>query len=137
MAKTYTITMNGMNFTAPTQAEAIAMAKEFCNTPTKAHTGKGKAKTVEYHKDNGTVVMATPAQAKAWDAWKSNGKDRVSKEEALAQWASKRDAYKPSKALKDAIKANRAAITLAVAKEKYDFVGTKKDLATLKDSICK
>ena len=52
MAKTYTITMDGMNFTAPTQAEAVAMAKEFVKsfTPTTAGTNeKGKGKKITPH----------------------------------------------------------------------------------------
>ena len=117
---------------------ATAVAKALASVPTKSASGKGKAKTATFTKHDGTTVKCTQAQADAWTKYRDGYTDRVAnKEEALKVWADKRDAYKPTKALKDAIKANRASVTLAVAKEKYGFVGTKKDLATLKDSICK
>lgn len=97
-------------------------------------------KTVKYTKADGTTVMCTPAQAKAWDAWKANAdtrKDNQAKfEQMKADWSNARDAYKPSKALIKAIKSDRASVTLAVAKT-HGFVGTKNDLKALKDSLCK
>ncbi len=142
MAKTYTIEMNGMKFSAPTQAEAMAMAQEFVKSsaPTTAGTsaGKGKAKTTTFTKADGTTVQCTEAQAKVWEAWRDGSADRkASKEANLAKFETDRKAYKPSKALKDAIKADRASITRKVAVEKYGFVGTKDDLKALKESICK
>ena len=133
---TYTIEMDGMKFSAPTQAEALAMAQAFKGKP--STSGKGKVKDTPFTKHDGTVVMTTKAQAEAWEKHRNGYTDRVANKEAnLQAWASKREAYKPTTALKNAIKANRASITLAVAKAQYGFVGTKKDLATLKDSICK
>lgn len=108
--------------------------------------GKGNGKTqptvekVAYTKADGTTVMATPKQVAAWDAWKEGSGDRKERadkfEQMKATWEESRKAYKPSKALKDAIKSNRASVTLAVAKT-HGFVGTKQDLAKLKDSLCK
>lgn len=84
MAKTttYTIEMDGMKFSAPTQAEALAMAKEFRGSkPTSV--GKGKVKDTAFTKADGTVVMTTAAQAAQWSTWKENS-NKKSKEE-LAQ----------------------------------------------------
>lgn len=143
MAKTYTIKANGMEFTAPTQAEAMAMAQEFVKSlaPTTAGTGekgKGKVKDTAFTKHDGTVVMTTAAQAAAWEKHREGYTNRVANKEAnLQAWGTKREAYKPSQALVKAIKADRASITRKVAVEKYGFVGTKDDLKALKDSICK
>ena len=113
-------------------AEALASAKK----PTTS--GKGKAKLVEFKKHDGTTVQCTQAQADAWTKYRDGYTDRVASKEAnLAKFEADRKAYKPTKALKDAIKTNRAAITLAVAKAQFGFVGTKADLKALKDSICK
>ena len=104
----------------------------------KQKNGKGNAKLVEFTKADGTTVQCTQAQAKVWEAWRDGSADRkASKEANLAKFEANREAYKPSKALKDAIKADRASITRKVAKEKYGFVGTKEDLKALKESICK
>ena len=53
-------------------------------------------------------------------------------EHMKAEWAEKRANYKPSKKLIDAIKGKQEIITHAVARDKYAFVGTKKDLDALK-----
>lgn len=108
--------------------------------------GKGNGKTqptvekVAYKKADGTTVMCTPEQAKAWDKFKASAPDRQERkaqfEQMKADWDESRKAYKPSKALIKAIKDNRASVTLAVAKT-YGFVGTKQDLANLKAEICK
>lgn len=117
-------------------AKAVAEALASVKKPTTS--GKGKVKDTAFTKHDGTVVMTTAAQAAAWEKHRDSYTDRVGNKEAnLKAWADKRDAYKPTKALKEAIKANRASITLAVAKEKYGFVGTKKDLQALKDTVCK
>lgn len=137
MAKQFTIEMNGMKFSAPTQAEALAMAKEFVGSKPST-SGKGKAKDATFTKHDGTVVACTKAQAEVWGKYRDGYADRVASKEAnLAKFEADRKGYKPSKALKDAIKADRASITRKVAKEKYGFVGTKEDLKALKDSICK
>jgi len=110
---------------------------------------KGKGKTtkspstketekVAFTKHDGTVIYGTQAQV---DAWTKRSESYASRKEAFEQmkatWAEKKASYKPSKALKDAILENRASVTHKVAKEKYGFVGTKKDLQALKESICK
>lgn len=142
MAKTYTIkTVDGMEFTAPTQAEAIALAKAYDAERGKkpsTSAGKGKVKDATFTKHDGTTVQCTQAQKQVWEKYRDGYTDRVANKEAnLKAWADKREGYKPSKALKDAIKADRTSITHKVAKEKYNFVGTKDDLKALKASICK
>jgi hypothetical protein len=133
MAKKLTLTQEELN-NIIAQAVAQAMASQ----PTKSAKGKGDVKLVEFKKADGTVVMCTQAQADAWSKWRDGSADRVASKEAnLAKFEADRKGYKPSKALKDAIKADRASITRKVAKEKYGFVGTKEDLKALKDSICK
>lgn len=107
----------------------------------KPASGQGNAQPtvekVKYTKADGTVVMCTPAQAKQWDNFKAHAGDRKeSFEQMKADWADKRDAYKPSKALIKAIQTNRAAVTHAEAK-KLGFVGTKQDLQALKAQLCK
>lgn len=117
-------------------AQAVAQALASTQKPTSA--GKGKAKTATFTKHDGTTVACTPAQAKAWEAYRDGYTDRVAnRDAALAKHTQAMSTYKPSKALKDAIKADRASITFAVAKEKYGFVGTKQTLKALKESICK
>lgn len=121
------------------KAVASALAGQ---VPTKSANGKskgkGSAKLVEFKKADGTTVQCTQAQAKAWEAWRDGSADRkANRDEALAKHATAMQAYKPSKALKDAIKADRASITFAVAKDKYGFVGTKQTLKALKETICK
>lgn len=116
-------------------ARAVAEALASTKKPT---TSKGKAKTATFTKHDGTKVACTEAQAKAWEAYRDGYTNRVASKEAnLAKFEADRKAYKPSKALKDAIKADRASITRKVAAEKYGFVGTKDDLKALKESICK
>lgn len=108
--------------------------------PEPEHTSakKGSPKLVEFVKADGTVVKCTAAQAAAWGKFRdASGERKAAFEEMKAGWATKREAYKPSKALVDAIKKDRASITRKIAKEQYGFVGTKDDLKALKDSICK
>ena len=91
-----------------------------------AGTGKGKVKDTPFTKADGTVVMTTAAQAKAWEDARARHTENVS------TWADKRSSYKPSKELLDAIKANPASITQKIAKAQYGFVGTSNDLWNLK-----
>lgn len=117
---------------------AKAVAQALAAQPTATGTGKGKAKTATFTKHDGTTVACTPAQAKAWEAYRDGYADRVASKEAnLAKFEADRKGYKPSQALIKAIKADRASITRKVAVEKYGFVGTKEDLKALKESICK
>lgn len=139
MANKYEITINGITVGAPTQAEAIEIAKALMgSTPTKGKKPTGakaqpKAEKVEFVKHDGTKVMCTPKQAKAWEKWRS--REFKPLDEVKAEWEAKHKAYKPSKELKEAIKHDRASITLAVAKEQYGFVGTKAELKALKDKV--
>jgi len=111
-----------------------------------ASKGKGKTtkspspkeKNVPFTKHDGTVIYGTQAQVNVWTKRSESYSDRKEAfEQMKATWAEKKASYKPSKALKDAILENRASVTHKVAKEKYGFVGTKKDLQALKESICK
>ncbi len=117
-------------------AKAVAQALASAKKPTTS--GKGKAKLVEFTKHDGTVVKCTQAQADAWTKYRDGYTDRVASKEAnLAKFEADRKGYKPSKALVDAIKADRASITRKVAVEKFGFVGTKDDLKALKEKVCK
>lgn len=138
MANKYEITINGITVGAPTQAEAIEIAKALMSEAPKGKKATGakaqpKAEKVEFIKHDGTKVMCTPKQAEAWEKWR--GREFKPLDEVKAEWEAKHKAYKPSKELKDAIKADRASITLAVAKEQYGFVGTKAELKALKDKV--
>lgn len=141
MAKNITLTQEDLKaLIAGAVAQALAQTESAKQVPSSAKqkkttNGKGKAKLVEFTKADGTTVTCTEAQAKAWEAYRS--RSHKSLDEVKAEFTKAREAYKPSKALVDAIKANRAAITRKVAKEQYGFVGTKEDLKALKDSICK
>lgn len=136
------LTLNSLNARMDTIEAKLDNLIEALNR--KPASGQGNpqptVEKVEYTKADGTVVMATPAQVKAWDAWKAGAGDRKENqakfEEMKATWAGKRDAYKPSKALVKAIQTNRAAVTHAEAK-KLGFVGTKQDLQALKAELCK
>ena len=116
-------------------ARAVAEALASTKKPT---TSKGKAKTATFTKHDGTTVACTPAQAKAWETYRDGYTNRVASKEAnLAKFEADRKGYKPSQALVDAIKADRASITRKVAVEKFGFVGTKDDLKALKEKVCK
>ena len=141
MAKNITLTQDELQtLIAGAVAQALAQTESAKHVPSSAKqkkttNGKGKAKLVEFTKADGSVVKCTEAQAKAWEAYRS--RSHKSLDEVKAEFTKARDAYKPSKALVDAIKANRAAVTRKVAKDQYGFVGTKDDLKALKDNICK
>jgi hypothetical protein len=94
------------------------LVKNLASTPKTANKGKGKK-------------APAPASAPA------KVKDTRTLEEKMAEWNKKKASYTPSDALKKAIKKDRCKITHAVARDKYGFVGTKKDLDTLKAEICK
>ena len=109
-------------------------------TKGKKPTGKAapqpKAEKVEFTKKNGQTVLVTPKQAAAWEAYRDRGTGRKPLDEVKAEWAAAHAAYKPSKALIDAIKADRAAVTHKVARDQYGFVGTKAELKELKAKVC-
>lgn len=142
MTKMYTVKFNGMEFTAPTQAEALALMKEALAIIGKPSTsGRGsknsttepKVKDTPFTKHDGTVVMTTKAQAEAWEARRANF---ANKEANLKAWEEKKASYKPTQKFIDAIRKDRAAITFKIAKEQYGFVGTKDSLKALKDEVC-
>lgn len=95
-----------------------------------------KPELVAFTTKNGEVKYVSQAQADAWNAWRSHALSEAEWEAKKTQWAADRKAYKPSEALIEAIKRDRAAVTRKVAVEKYGFVGTKEDLRALKDSLC-
>lgn len=88
-------------------------------------TSTAPAKT---SKKSNTKVSSTKKPAK--------GKGKPSFEERMKEWGKKRDAYEPSTKLINAIKRDRASVTLEKAKT-YGFIGTKQDLVNLKNEICK
>ena len=80
--------------------------------------------------DNEPETVPNPAPA---PAPKRTPEEKLAAFEHMkAEWAEKRANYKPSKKLIDAIKGKQEIITHAVARDKYAFVGTKKDLDALK-----
>lgn len=135
----YEITMDGITFSAPTMDEAIAMGKAFMRKRGHKDEGTGAKAPVEkipYKKANGDIVMCTPKQVAHFEELKANASERKERfEKVKAEWNAAHDAYTPSEELIKAIKANRAGITKAIAKEKYGFVGTKQELAALKDKV--
>ncbi len=90
---------------------------------------KAKPELVEFVKHDGTKVMCTPKQAEAWAKWRdrSNGKTL---DEVKAEWEAKHKAFKPSKELIEALKAN-PVMTRKEAKA-YGFIGTKDEFKALK-----
>lgn len=135
----------GINARLDAQETRIAALEESKNsskkpsTSTKGGKGKGKAKElVEFTKHDGTVVMVSPKQAEAWtkyrDGYKSPEERKAQKEANLAKWEADCKSYKPSKALVDAIKADRTKVTFKVAKD-MGFKGTKETLKALKEQV--
>ena len=96
------------------------------------HEKAHKEKTATFTKKDGTKVACTPAQAKIWSAYVDRAQNR---EHNLAEWEKSRKAYKPNKAIKDAIKAH-PTMTRKEAME-FGFVGTKEDLRNLKAQLLK
>lgn len=98
-------------------------------------TGKpapAKAELVEFVKKDGTVKMVSPKQAAVWEAARnrSNGKTL---DEVKAEWEAKHKAFKPSKELIAALKANPVMTRKEAAK--LGFVGTKDELKALKNEL--
>ena len=127
---------------ALTQALAAQQAQQAKadKAPQVSKTGKKKTATfMKFNPETGKrdiAVKCTPGQKRAWEA--HSNRTYVSAEERqerFAEHAEKMSTYKPSKALKDAIKRDRASITFAVAKEQYGFVGTKQTLKALKAEV--
>lgn len=122
------------------KAVAKALAEQ---KPVKKSTGnvQPKAEMVEYTNAKGETKLITRKQAENYASRRHTDEEKAAwkakREKALADFESKREGYKPSKKLIEAIKRNRASISRKVAKDEYGFVGTKKDLQALKDSICK
>lgn len=111
--------------------EALAFSKG------KKPTGKpapapAKAELVEFVKKDGTVKMVSPKQAAVWEAARnrSNGKTL---DEVKAEWEAKHKAFKPSKELIEALKANPVMTRKEAAK--LGFVGTKDELKALKHEL--
>ena len=125
---------------AVAQALAQVSAKPARKAPTSTKskaTKQNKGGKFAFTKHDGTVVYAK--SQKQLDAWtKYANRSYVTAEERqerFAEHAKAMQAYKPSKALKDAIRKDRASVTFAVAKEQYGFVGTKATLKALKAEV--
>lgn len=118
--------------------ESIQELKELIVGSNKGKRTDAPKELVNFTKADGTVVQCTAAQAAAWSKWREGAPERKAHfEQMKATWADKKASYKPSKALEDAIRKDRASITHKVAKEQFGFVGTKQDLKALKERICK
>lgn len=95
---------------------------------TRKGTGKPAPEKVEFVKKDGTKVMVTPAQAAAWDKYRS--RERKPLDEVKAEYEAKHKAFKPSDELIRALK-DKPTMTRNEAKA-YGFVGTKDELKALK-----
>ena len=122
-------------------AQAVAQAISAPQTksaPKAKAKAQPKADKVPFTKHDGTVIYGTQKQVDAWTAYANRTYlTPEERQERLAQWQTKREGYKPSKKLIEAIKKDRASVTRKVACEQYGFVGTKDDLKALKESVCK
>lgn len=108
----------------------------------KAMNGKGKkpcgkpapakAELVEFVKADGTKKLVSPKQAEAWNKWKSHSNGKTL-DEVKAEWEAKHKAFKPSKELIEALKANPVMTRKEAAK--LGFVGTKDELKALKHEL--
>lgn len=122
------------------KAVAKALAEQ---KPVKKSTGnvQPEAEMVKYTNAKGETKLITRKQAENYTSRRHTDEEKAAwkakREKALADFESKREGYKPSKKLIEAIKRDRASISRKVAKDEYGFVGTKKDLKALKDSIYK
>ena len=77
---------------------AQAVAQALATQPSKSASGKGKVKDekklVEFKKHDGTTVMCTPAQAKAWEAYRDRAHMSLDEVKALKpQISAKGKAY--------------------------------------------
>lgn len=120
------------------QAVAQALAQVSAKPARKAPTSKkSTTKKFAFTKHDGTVVYAkSQAQLDAWTKYANRAYvSTEERQERFAEHAKKMATYKPSKALKDAIRKDRASVTFAVAKEQYGFVGTKQTLKALKEQV--
>lgn len=110
-----------------------AMAARIEQLEKGAHKGAPKPEKdqVQFVKKDGTVRMCSQAQADNW------ARARKEAEERKATYPDRRKAFTDAavpKALEDAIRKNRAAVTAKEAR-KLGFVGTREDLKALKRQI--
>lgn len=107
--------------------EAIAFGKKGKNP-----TGAKAPELVEFVKKDGTKKLVSAKQAAVWEAARarSNGKTL---DEVKAEWEAKHKAFKPSKELIAALKANPVMTRKEAAK--LGFVGTKDELKALKHEL--
>ena len=100
--------------------------------PTGAKAQPKAEKTETFVKMDGTEVACTPAQKQAWEAYRnrSNGKTL---DEVKAEWEEAHKNFKPSKELKDALKAKPTMTRKEAAA--LGFIGTKDELKALKAKL--
>ena len=141
MAKNNTLTLTQEQLNALV-AQAVAQALAVSGSkPDKAPTSKKSTtkstKKFPFPKKDGTIAYAkSQAQLDSWKAYAN--RSRVTKEEREERFAEHKkamQAYKPSKALKDAIRKDRVSITFAIARDQYGFIGTKDSLKALKAEV--
>lgn len=105
-------------------AEAVAFGKNG-----KKPTGAKAPELVEFVKKDGTRKMVSAKQAAVWEAARSRSNGKTL-DEVKAEWNAKHEAFKPSKELIAALKANPVMTRKDAAK--LGFVGTKDELKALK-----
>lgn len=101
------------------------------NKPANKGKGSQTSSTRKTSKKSNTKLSSTKKVMKG-----KGKKSQPSFEERMNAWKEKRNAYEPSTKLINAIKRDRASVTLEKAKT-YGFIGTKQDLVNLKNEICK
>lgn len=123
----------GIDKDTPTPSEKPSVSKK---TTPKTHMWGDKPCTEKQYmlwSKNGTQTYEdVQARKQAWadGADERKAKAEEKRKEALAEWEKKHKAFKPSKALKDALKQN-PCMTRKEAKA-YGFVGTRDELKALK-----
>lgn len=111
-----------------TPAQIASMNEDAPARKGKKPTGAKAPELVEFVKKDGTVKLVTPAQAAVWDA--ARNRQHKTLDEVKAEYDAKRKAFKPSKELIEALKANPIMTRKEAAK--LGFVGTKDELKALK-----
>lgn len=96
----------------------------------KKPTGAKAPELVEFVKKDGTRKMVSKAQADVWEAARKRSEGRKSLDEVKAEYEAARKAFKPSKELIAALKANPVMTRKEAAA--LGFVGTKDELKALK-----
>lgn len=129
--KAFELATEAVKLEQAAQAKPEAPAK-----PPRKSTGAPAPEKVAYENRKGKTIMCTPKQVARFEELKAAAPERKEKFDAMcAEWERKHAVYKPSEELIAAIKHDRAKVTKAIAESKYGFIGTKKELAALKEQV--